>query len=85
MIAHSMRVIKAAVEHVNPCQTPVVALDQPLFAFAKQIQWTLPAFSEEKFVAMFGGLHIEMAFLKMLGKWVAGSGWNQIMCNPGVA
>lgn len=26
-----------------------------------------------------------MAFLKMLGKWVAGNGWCQIMCNTGVA
>ena len=30
MIAHSMKVIKAAVHHLNPLQTPVIALDQPL-------------------------------------------------------
>lgn len=85
MIAQSLRVIKAAVEHVNPRQTPVVVLDRPLFALAKQIQWTLPAFSEDKFVVIFGGHHIEMAFLKMLKKWLAGSGCFQIMCNAGVA
>ena len=50
MIAHSMCVMKAAVQHVNPLQTPVVALDKPLFALAKQIQWTLPEFSEAQFV-----------------------------------
>ena len=38
MIAHSMCVIKAGVQHVNPLQTPIIALDQPLFALAKQIQ-----------------------------------------------
>ena len=46
MIAHSMCVIKSAVQHVNPLQTPVIALDQPLFALAKQIQWKLAEFSE---------------------------------------
>ena len=34
---------------------------------------------------MLGGLHIEMASFKMLGKWVAGSGWADVMCNAGVA
>ena len=39
MIRHSMDVVKNAVEHLNPGQTPVVTFDQPLFALAKQIQW----------------------------------------------
>ena len=85
MIAHSMRVIKAAVQHVNPEQTPVIALDQPLFALAKQIQWAIPEFSEQNIVVMLGGLQIEIASFKMLGKWVAGSGWSDVMCNAGVA
>ena len=51
MIAHSMRVVKSAVEHVNPSQTPVIALDQP-----KQIQWTIAEFSEANLVVMLGGL-----------------------------
>ena len=37
MIKHAMLVVKQAVNHVNPNQTPVVALDQPLHAVAKQI------------------------------------------------
>ena len=85
MIAHSMRVVKAAVQHLNPSQIPVVALDQPLFALAKQIQWTLPEFDEDHFVIMLGGLHTEMAALKMLGKWLTGSGWSDIICGAGVA
>jgi hypothetical protein len=35
MIAHSLKVIKAAVNQVNPTQIPVVAVDQPLFVLAK--------------------------------------------------
>lgn len=39
MILHGMNVIRSAVELVNPGQTRVIAMDQPLFALAKQIQW----------------------------------------------
>ena len=47
------------------CAT-VVAFDQPLYAVAKEIQWMWPdEYGEEKFVIMFGGLHVEMAFLKV--------------------
>ena len=38
MILHGMNVICSAVQLVNPEQTPVIAMDQPLFALAKQIQ-----------------------------------------------
>lgn len=79
MIVHSMHVVKSAVEHVNPSQTPVIALDQPLFALAKQIQWTIAEFSEANLVLMLGGLYIEMASLKMFGKWLNGSGWTELM------
>ena len=41
MIAHAINVISSAVKHLNPSQIPVVAVDQPLFALAKQIQWKL--------------------------------------------
>ena len=34
---------------------------------------------------MLGGLHIEMASLKMLGKWLSGSRWAEVMCNAEVA
>ena len=66
MIKHAMSVVQAAVNHLNPGQIPVLAADQPLFAIAKQIQWTWPnRFGEDNFVIMFGGLHIEMTVLKV--------------------
>ena len=34
---------------------------------------------------MMGGLHIEMAALRMLGHWLEGSGWVQCLLNTGVA
>ena len=76
MIRHSIDVVTKAVNHLNPGQIPVVTFDQPLFALAKQIQWTWPeSYGEDKFVVMFGGLHIEMVALKMLGYWLQGSSW----------
>ena len=91
MIAHAINVISAAVKHLNPSQIPVVAVDQPLFALAKQIQWKIgSAYDESHLVIMLGGLHIEMAAFKALGKWVLGSGWpeavtNATVASPGVA
>ena len=70
MIRHAMGVVKQAVNHVNPNQTPVIALNQPLYAIAKQIQWNWSdIYGEEKFVIMIGALHIEMAALKTLGMY----------------
>ena len=66
MIRHSMNMIQAAVHHLNAGQVPVIAVAQPLYAIAKQIQWTWPdSHGESKFVIMFGGLHIEMTILKV--------------------
>lgn len=71
MIRHAMDVIKACVNYLNPCQVPVFTMDQPLYAVAKQIQrnWR-DSYGENKFIIMFGGLHIEMAFLKVIGDWL---------------
>ena len=29
------------VDHVNPDQVPIIAMDQPIFALGKQLQWTM--------------------------------------------
>ncbi len=68
MIKHSMTLVQAIVKYLNPGQVPVLAADQPLYALAKQIQWSWPStLGEDKYVIMFGGLHVEMATLKV---WV---------------
>ena len=65
IIAHSMRVISAAVVHVNPSQTPVIAVDKPLFPLAKVIQWRLgTVYDENWFVFMLGGLYVEIGVLE---------------------
>ncbi len=76
MVKHGMNLIQRATEHVNHGQVPVITVDQPLYAIAKKIQWTWPImYGESKFVVMLGGLHIEMSFLRLIGDWLAGSGW----------
>jgi len=66
MVKHSMEVVRAAVQYLNPGQIPVLSSDQPLYALAKQIQWAWPNdLGEDHFVQMLGGLHIEMAILKV--------------------
>ncbi|ELU07992.1 hypothetical protein CAPTEDRAFT_216620 [Capitella teleta] len=86
MIKHSMDVIKASVNRLNPGQTPIIAFDQPLFALAKQIQWSYAeTHGEDQFVIMFGGLHIEMTLLKILGDWLNESGWTSALVQAGMA
>ena len=86
MILHSMNVIQQAVHHLSPEQIPVIAMDQPLYALAKKIQWCVPnTHGEDKFVIMFGGLYIEMASLKVIGDLLSGSGWTSALVESGIA
>ena len=86
MIWHSMDMIKKAVQELNPGQVPVITLDQPLYAISKLIQWNWPAnYGEEKFVILLGGLHIEMAALKVLGDWLDDSVWIEDLVQANVA
>ena len=86
MIRHSLNVIKKVTDLTNPGQAPVVTVDQPLFAIAKNIQWKWPlVYGEDKFVILFGGLHIELAGLKTLGDLLKGSGWTSALVHSGVA
>ena len=62
-----MNLVKGGVEHLNPNQTPVLRMDQPLSAVAKEIQWLWPdSFSNNKYVVM-----IEMAGRVVEWFWVA--------------
>ena len=76
----------ASASRVNPQQTPVITVDQPLYALSKQIQWNCPqTFGEHQFVFVLGGLHIELAGLKTLGDWLDGSGWTTALQNGNIA
>ena len=86
MIRHSMDVVSKAVQSLNPGQMPIITADQPLYTIAKEIQWIWPGtHDEDKFVVMFGGLHVEMAALKAIGNLLDGSGWGSALVQAGVA
>jgi hypothetical protein len=86
MIRHAMTVVMMAVNKLNPKQLPVVTFDQPLYALAKEIQWQFPdMYGENKVVVFFGALHVEMAFLKLLGQWLKGSGWMELIVKAGIS
>lgn len=85
MVKHGMEVIMKATQHVNSGQVPVLTVDQPLYAIAKEIQWSWPdKYGERKYVVLMGGLHIEMALLSVLGNWLDVSGWVAIMATTTV-
>ena len=90
-IKHVMDHVSSITTHLNPGQICVMTGDQPLYALAKQIQWTWPeTYGENKFLIMMGGLHIEMEIMKALGTLLDGSGWAQCLakadiCGPGTA
>ena len=77
---HGMHLIRQSTNHINHGQIPVLAVDQPLYSIAKKIQWAWPEeYGEDKYVIILGGLHIEMAMLKVIGEWLDGSGWTTVM------
>ena len=80
-----MSKIRDTVAFLNPGQIPVVAVDQPLYALAKQIQWQWPEYGEDEFVLMFRGLHIEMAALRSTGPILRDSGWTSTLSEAGAA
>ena len=84
MIKH--KALKQAITFLNPAQIPVIVLDQPLFALAKMVQWKWPeSHGEEKYVVMFGGLHLEMALWNTLGDLLDASGWTTALVEAEVA
>ena len=86
LIKHVMDLMKGATEFLNAGQTPVLAMDRPLYAMAKAIQWHWPdSYGENKFVVMMGGFHVEQAALRTIGDWLRGSGWVAAITAAGVA
>lgn len=86
LIKHSMNIVKQSVDHLNPEQTPVVALDQPLFAVAKEIQWHYPeTHGEDKFLRHVRWFTHRTSVAKGLGDWLDGSGWTAALAEGNVA
>ena len=71
---------------MNPGETSIVIADQPLFEMPKQIHWKWPNFyGKDKFIVMFGGLHIEMTCYKTLGDILRDRGWTCCLTKANIA
>ena len=85
-VRHVMDKVKETLAYLNSDQIPVITADQPIFAVLKQVQWQWPEqYSEDKFVIMFGGLHIERASLKSNCTLLQSSGWLSSIVEAGIA
>ena len=76
MVKHAMDITTDTTNFLNPGQTPVLGVDQPLYAIAKPLQWTNSdtPISEDKFVLKMGDLNIEDKAQAMVGKVLRGPG-----------
>ena len=85
MMCHSMDILINNTRLLNTGQPAIIAIDQPLFAIGKQIQWAFPAtYGEDKVILMFGGLQIEMAAFRVVGDWLKESGWTSALVNADI-
>ncbi|KAK3924496.1 3-dehydroquinate synthase, partial [Frankliniella fusca] len=85
MVKHGLNIVISITSMVNAGQTPVMCMDQPLYALGKILQWNWPeTYGEHKIVLIMGGLHIEQAFLRLLGSFMEECGWAQIFAQAGV-
>ena len=86
MVKHGLDLVKGITDFLNPGQIPVLACDCPIFILCKKILWNFPqTHGEDKFLIMFGCLHVEKALWTALGKILNGSGWTEILTEAEIA
>ncbi|KAE8740709.1 hypothetical protein FOCC_FOCC013765, partial [Frankliniella occidentalis] len=86
MIRHGMDLVIQLTKVLNSEQKAVMCLDLQLYIIAKKIQWHWPdLYGEREIVLLLGPLHIEQAFLRMLGEYMEGCGWTTIITHSGIA
>ena len=63
-----------------------MACDCPIFAVTKQIQWSFPeSLGEDRFIVMFGGLHLDKGMWSALGDLLEGSRWSAAITEAKIA
>ena len=76
---HCMNIIKDTIKFINP-QIPIGVSDQPVYALSKEVQLRYPSsFGADKYVNLFGDLHIEIELLRIHGELIKGSGLESIL------
>ena len=85
MVRHCMDAIIKVSNQVHPSQVPIITADQPVYALGKRIQWMYPEeYGEAKIIMSIGCLNIEMAYVRAIGDWLGGSGWDALIIEAGM-
>ncbi len=86
MVNHGMHIIKQITVSCNPEQIPVLTVDSAIvYNSQKEFSGNGQSCMEEKqYFILMGGLHIEMAMLKVIGDWLDGSGWTYLITSADV-
>ena len=86
MVRHTMDIIKEVHRTLHLNQPLVITADQPVYALGKKVQWLYPdMYGEDKVLMMMGPLHIEMAFLSLIGDWLESSGWVEALVKSSIS
>ena len=87
MVWHGMKVISWAIANINPDQTPVMEVDQPLFTLAKKLPWRYhdSEYGGNRFLVILGAMHTEKLLWGASGDWLDGSGWVTSITNSGIS
>ena len=83
MINHALDIVSKATHHLNPDQTPIICADQPFYASLKQNLFN-PSTSYTEETYYIWPLTIEMMIDCLIGDWLQGIGWVEILAKVGV-
>ena len=80
MQKNCIEVARNAIDTLNPGQVTVDTSDQTVYALSRRLQQMFPgSLGPEKYLPMFGGLHIGKRLLEILEQLIAGSGPGQFL------
>ena len=73
---HCMSIIQKTIKFLNENQIPIDFLDQPVYAYSKEVQWRHPTiFDHGKYICLLGDLYIEQSILGLHGDLIKGRKW----------
>ena len=86
MVWHGMKIIRKAINYINPGQIPVMEADQPRFTLARKLQWKNPMteLGEDSFLVTLGAMHTEKMLWAVSGDWLDGSCWVTALTNSSI-
>ena len=87
MVWHGMKVLRQAINNIDPGQTPVMVANQRLFTLAKKLQWKYPhtEHGKDSFLVTLGAMHTEKMLWGVSGEWLGGSGWITELTYSGIS